>query len=262
MPELPEAEYYRRYLESTALHQPISKVEVKDARILDHLSGFSLASSLMGRSFAAARRHGKYVGAVVDGGGVVTFHFGMTGRLSYFREGEKDPVHDRLLITFENGYHLAFVNQRLFGRVGVFGSMEALRAAKLLGPDALSLSLEDFLAIMHGRRGMVKNTLMNQKILAGIGNIYADEILFQAGIHPQTPVSALGADARVRLFRAIREVLRAAVEARTSHHPLPDTYLLNARQEEGVCPKDNSRLEKITISGRTTYFCPNHQRLP
>lgn len=266
MPELPEVEYYRTYLDATSLHQRIEGVEVRALRILEGVTGEGLHSALVGRWFHSTRRHGKYLFAEIGGdagsGGEcrwLALHFGMTGRLSYFGDIGDDPKHDRLLFSFENGRFLAFVNQRKFGHVALASSPEAFAAAKGLGPDALVIGREEFVERLIGRRGSVKGALLNQKVLAGIGNIYADEMLFQAGVHPKTPVWALDGEMLEKLHAVMAEVLETAVAARRRHENLPASYLIPHRREGGVCPRDQTPLETISISGRRAYFCPKHQ---
>jgi formamidopyrimidine-DNA glycosylase len=263
MPELPDVEYYRTYLDATSLHQRIEMVEVRAPRILEGVTEGELRSALCGRSFLSTARHGKYAFFELDGaggGGVwLVMHFGMTGRLAYFGDIGDDPKHDRLLIGFENGSFLAFVNQRKFGHVALAVSPELYVAAKGLGPDALGVSRDAFMERFSGRRGRVKTAFMNQKVLAGIGNIYADEILFGAGVHPKTPVHALDDDALGKLYDVMGVVLRAAIAARVRHEALPEPFLLPHRHQAGVCPLDGTPLENMKISGRTAYFCPAHQ---
>ena len=261
MPELPDVEYFRIYLDATSLHKTIDTVEARAPRILEEVTEAQLRSVLEGRSFQSTRRHGKYVFVEIDAGAEkwLVMHFGMTGRLAYFKDIGDDPKHDRLLIGFENGYFLAFVNQRKFGHIAVAGSPEVFAKAKGLGPDALSIGREDFVARLGERRGSAKTTLMNQKVLAGIGNIYADEILFQTGVHPKTPVNALDEDMRERLHSVMEDVLHTAIAVLRRHEDFPESFLIPQRHEGGVCPLDGTLLETLELSGRKAYFCPEHQ---
>ena len=262
MPELPDVEYYRAYLDATSLHQRIKTVEVRAPRILERVTEGELRSALAGHSFQSTRRHGKYAFVELDGAGGcgwLVMHFGMTGRLAYFGDIEDDPKHDRLCIGFANGSFLAFVNQRKFGHIALTNSPELFADKKGLGPDALGVSRDAFMERFSGRRGRVKTAFMNQKVLAGIGNIYADEILFGAGVHPKTPVHALDDDALGKLYDVMGVVLRAAIAARVRHEAIPPSFLLPHRRDGGVCPLDGTPLENMKISGRTAYFCPAHQ---
>jgi len=125
-----------------------------------------------------------------------------------------------------------------------------------LGPDAMAdeVDRERFIELLQGRRGAIKSTLMNQSILAGIGNVYSDEILFQAGIHPETPVDDLNAADLGRLYTTMRRVLRVTTEKQADIDRFPDGYLLPKR-DEGVCPKCRGDLQTLKVGGRTTVFC-------
>src|SRR5215211_4768090 len=139
MPELPDVEVFRRYISSTSLRQKIESVEVKSDKILGGVSARQLQSALKGRTFESTRRHGKNLFVGLDGGGWLLMHFGMTGDLEYFEDLDQDPPHDRFLISFDNGYHLAFDDQRMFGRVDLVEDPESFVREKKLGPDLLEL---------------------------------------------------------------------------------------------------------------------------
>jgi formamidopyrimidine-DNA glycosylase len=172
---------------------------------------------------------------------------------------DKDPQHDRLLVSFDNGFHLAYVCQRKFGTVGLTDGMEAFIEEKKLGPDDLSLDLDGFRQALQGKRGMVKSFLMNQKYLAGIGNVYSDEILFQSGLHPESQVNEFMAKTVKRLFAALQEVLQKAIEAQADPDRMPDSFMLPRRHRDGTCPRCQGDLKKMKVAGRSAYFCPGCQ---
>jgi formamidopyrimidine-DNA glycosylase len=260
MPELPDVEVYKQYVDSTALHQKIERIEVKRQRILA-TTPQKLGANITGHAFDATRRHGKYL-LIQAGESWLVLHFGMTGRLSYFKSMEDDPEHDRLLFTFANDYHLAYDCQRLFGEVDVVDEPQQLIDAKELGPDALSLSLEEYKNCLEGRRGAIKTTLMNQKILAGIGNVYSDEILFQARLHPKTPVNELKSAVLTTVFEAMQNVLKTAIDCKADPGQFPDSYIIPHREPGANCPYCDGAVEQITFSGRNAYYCPSCQRRP
>ncbi|MGH6942955.1 MAG: Fpg/Nei family DNA glycosylase, partial [Geminicoccaceae bacterium] len=184
MPELPDVEIYKRHLDQTSLGRRIERVAVNDARILGKLAARTFAARLEGNRFEDTRRHGKHLLVRLARKGWLTLHFGMTGTLRFFEEEADDPKYDRVRFDFEDG-HLAYVNRRMLGRVGLADDAGAFIRAQDLGPDALDpafdrKALERALA---GRRRDLKTLLMDQAVVAGIGNIYADEILFQARLH-------------------------------------------------------------------------------
>ncbi|MGC9529662.1 MAG: Fpg/Nei family DNA glycosylase [Candidatus Bipolaricaulaceae bacterium] len=264
MPELPDVELLRRYLAATALHQEIQAVEVGDDQVLTGLSPRGLALALRGRSFAGASRHGKFLFARVDGEGHLAMHFGMTGFLKYFRRPQVRPRHARIQIAFANGYFLAYSCQRKLGEVTWADDPAAFAAQRGLGPDALGrdLDLAAFRAAVQGRRAAAKSLLLDQTALAGVGNLYADEILFQARIHPTTSVAGLKCQEQERLFRAMKQVLATAVRCRADPGQFPLDYLLPRRGAGGRCPRCGRCLQRMKVSGRTTYYCSGCQPPP
>jgi formamidopyrimidine-DNA glycosylase len=268
MPELPDVESYKRYLDATSLHQEIADVRVANAKVLSGVSGRKLQRALRGRSFERTRRHGKHLFVALDDDRWLRLHFGMTGRLAYFKHLKDDPAHDRVRFDFDNGYHLAFDDQRLFGQVGLINDPDAFIAAQGLGPDAMDASLDRsaFTERMRDRKGGLKAALIDQSLLAGIGNLYADEILFQAGLHPNSPVQRLDPKALGNLYKTMRRVLRVAVNRGAGSEELvdklPRSYLLPSRYAGRDCPRCGGPIETIKTAGRTTYFCPRCQRKP
>ncbi|MHB8118175.1 MAG: Fpg/Nei family DNA glycosylase [Methanothrix sp.] len=259
MPELPEVEMVRRYLEATALHQTIRAAEVRDRRILAKVSAKDLEEGLAGNQFHCALRHGKRLFLKLHDSLWLALHLGLTGRLIYLESEAEEPRHTRLLISFENGHNLAFDDPRIFGEVGLTKSPEAFLVERKIGPDALQLDREDFLKIMNGRKGLIKPALLNQSLVAGLGNLYADEALFQAGICPKTRGLTIGQI--IALFLSIQEVLKVALSTHAYLEKLPDSRLLPHRHPGGTCPRDGALLRHEKIGGRTSYFCPVHQKL-
>ena len=248
----------RRYLEATAHHQTIRAAEVKDERILAKVSAKDLEDALVGKQFHGALRHGKRLFLKLHNSLWLALHLGLTGSLFYLESGAKEPRHTRLLISFENGHCLAFDDPRIFGEVGLAKSPEAFLVERKIGPDALLLDREGFLEIMSGRKGLIKPALLNQSLIAGLGNLYADEALFQAGICPKT--RGLDSVQLAVLFSSIQEVLRTALSAHADLEKLPDSYLLPHRHPGGTCPRDGALLCREKIGGRTSYFCQEHQK--
>jgi formamidopyrimidine-DNA glycosylase len=259
MPELPDVETFKRYMDSTSLHQAIERVQVKSRKILGNVSARKLQADLRGHEFESSRRHGKYLLVHVDDKAWLTIHFGMTGRLKYFRDAQEEPAHARLIIRFDNGFHLAYDCQRQLGKVDLAKDAESFIQEKKLGPDALDLNVNAFIERLGRARGSIKAALMNQKIIAGIGNIYSDEILFQAGVHPKTKVGDVGEDTLKRMFRAMKRVLKITIDRQADPERLPDSYLIPHRGRDKSCPHCSNDLERMKISGRTAYYCPKCQ---
>jgi formamidopyrimidine-DNA glycosylase len=255
MPELPDVETFKRYLDATSLHQRISGVDVRSAYVLKGVSAGELARRLKGRCFESSRRHGKHLFVRADADLWLRLHFGMTGSLQYFKHEEPAPKHTRVLFVFANAYRLAFEDQRKFGEVGLLKDVDEFLKKRALGPDALDISLPQFKEIFGKHRGAVKTILLNQKLIAGIGNIYADEVLFRARVHPATGVSTLNEKTVAKLFRATRHILETAIAAKADANLMPKSWLLLRRGKGGNCPRCRRELKSSTIGGRTAWFC-------
>jgi formamidopyrimidine-DNA glycosylase len=257
MPELPDVELFKRHLDSTCQGRTIRQVTVNDARILSGITASELSRRLRGVRLAESRRHGKYLMVGLDPPGCLTLHFGMNGSLKHFTEGENDPLHDRVRFDFADNHHIAYVNPRLFGGVGLASDADAFIAEEGLGPDALDprFDLAAFERALTGRKRDVKSLLMDQAVIAGIGNIYSDEILFQACIHPRTRSDRLTADTGTRLFNCIKEVLQTAVDAGAGAErlvdQLPETFFIPRRERGARCPRCGAEIETVKFSGRT-----------
>lgn len=259
MPELPDLEIARRYVNATSLHQRIGSVLVRNERVLGAISTRKLQSALEGRSFTSTRRHGKNLFVELDDGGWMLVHFGMTGSLTYFRNPADEPPHSRLLFSFENGHHLAFDDSRMFGKVDLIRDPDDYLRDRQLGPDPLEIDTAVFRERLRETKAGIKATLMNQKVLAGIGNLYSDEILFQARIHPRTSVAQLDDPTLENLHHETLRVMRKAIERDAYPQELPDSFLLSHRQEGEECPRGNGRIQKLKAAGRTAYICPTCQ---
>ena len=270
MPELPDVETYKRYLDATSLHQRIIGVDVRNAYVLKGVSERELARRLKGRCFESSRRHGKHLFVRTDGDLWLRLHFGMTGSLQYFKHEEDAPKpasaeasagrHTRVLFVFANAHRLAFEDQRKFGEIGLVKDVDEFLKKRGLGPDALDISLSQFQEIFVNHLGAVKAILLNQKLIAGIGNIYADEILFHTHIHPATEIGRLGEKNVGKLFRATRYILQKVIEAKADADLMPKSWLLPHRGKGGKCPRCGRELKSATIGGRTAWFCAQCQK--
>ena len=260
MPELPDVETFKRYVDRTSLHRRISGVDVRSAYVLKGVSMDELARRLKGCRFESSRRHGKHLFVRTDGDFWLRLHFGMTGSLRYFKHEQRTPRHTRVLFVFANGHRLAVEDQRKFGEVGLLKDVDEFLKKRALGRDALDISLPQFKEIFGKHRGTVKTILLNQKLIAGIGNIYADEILFRARMHPAIAAASLSdKDLRV-LFRATGYVLEKAIALKTDFNRLPKSWLLPHRGKCGRCSRCGRALKSATIGGRTSWFCAHCQK--
>jgi formamidopyrimidine-DNA glycosylase len=259
MPELPEVEIYSRYFKRHGLRQKIAAVRVNDHRVLGDIRPERLARTLRGCTFREVRRHGKHLFA--DAGSTwLHLHFGMTGDLALYRDEE--PRFARVVFDFENGSHLAFEDMRLFGIVDLTADPDRFIAEHRLGPDPLdpTFKLRDFRRLLDGRRGAFKSLLMSQEIIAGIGNLYADEILFQTSIHPRRPVDRVTPDEARAVFTAMRRILREVIARHEVGRGMPPAYLFDHREVGALCPRCGGTIVRSVVFGRTTYHCRSHQR--
>jgi len=261
MPELPDVAVFKRYFDATALHQQIDGVDVRDTQLLANVSGPELTSRLAGQAFVGTSRHGKYLFAVLDDDDVLVLHFGMTGHLQYYEYLGDEPEYTQLLCSFRNGYQLAYVSARKLGEIRLIKEIDAFIRAKKLGPDVLDddFDFDAFQERLSARHGMIKTRLTDQHIMAGIGNVYSDEILFQAQVHPKTPVDKLDRETLRAVFDKMKSVLEIAIDHDAEPSQFPDDFIIPQRREDGECPVCGGNVERVKISGRSAYFCPRCQ---
>ncbi len=262
MPELPDVEVFKRYVDATALHKAIDSLHFPAPEMLESISRQALVGRLHGRRFTGTRRHGKYLFVHSDGAWTLVLHFGMSGYLHYARTPGAPPDHTRLVVGFANGGRLAYVCMRKLGRIALTDDPHDYIQEKGLGPDPLAddFSRQRFVERLGGRRGSLKSALMNQSIMAGIGNVYADEILFQTGRHPETPVAELADDDLGDLFDTMQAVIENAVAVQARPGDLPDDYLTGRRDAGRQCPRCGGRIRRQTVAGRSAYYCDRHQK--
>jgi formamidopyrimidine-DNA glycosylase len=165
-----------------------------------------------------------------------------------------------LTIDFENNYHLAFINTRLLGKIYWLKEPRDFIQKKDLGPDADRMQKKTFLKKLDEKNGMIKSALMDQSFMAGIGNEYSDEILYQTKIYPRKKISGLSGEERERIFDTMQKVLEKAVEVGADHSKLPHSYLLSHRKKGGKCPEHDVKLKRIRAGGRRGYYCPVCQK--
>jgi formamidopyrimidine-DNA glycosylase len=260
MPELPDVEAYRRFLRRHAVGRTVRGVVVTDEGILRNVSAEVLDRALRGHRFEEPSRHGKWLIAPTTGPSVL-FHFGMTGDLGWGHGTDGRHRHDRVVFELDRG-ELRYRNMRKLGGLWMaHDDDEARLAMGELGPDALDVDLRRFRSLLAGRRGSIKALLMNQRILAGVGNLIADEALWQARVHPARRIAGLSDDEIRRLHGKLRHILRTAVE-RFDYVPALRGWLTHVRgRPEAACPRCHSPLRRSVVGGRTTYSCPRCQPL-
>lgn len=276
MPELPEVETVRRILEPQLAGRSVTAVELCNPQIIAHPDAGQFAELLRGKTIRQMCRRGKFLSILLSGGDRLCLHLRMTGQLLVLPAGEPVEKHTHLILTLSDGSQLRYIDVRRFGRFWYFQKDETDRITgqSSLGPEPVDPDLSAvYLQTKLGRcKKTVKEALHDQTVVAGIGNIYSDEILFAAGIYPGTKCAALTAFDWEQLAEKIPEILLWGIRA---NEMTPEEYLagkgrdyrnisglrayVRAGQPCSVC---GSVMEKMTVCGRTSCFCPNCQRNP
>jgi formamidopyrimidine-DNA glycosylase len=258
VPELPDVEGFRRYFARHATGKPIVGVEVLDRDLVRNATPRALGQALKGQRFERAARHGKWLIAET-GGPDVLLHFGMTGLLHWSRDQSGRHPHDRVVFRFPDG-ELRYRDMRKFGGVWLARDDRELESViGQLGPDATRVDRERFRELLARRRGQVKPALMDQTLIAGLGNLLVDEILWQARINPRKPIERLRERDIDRIHEAMTDVLREA--NRRGRVPTVEGWLTDVRDDRDArCPRDGTRLRREQVGGRTTVWCPRDQR--
>ncbi len=260
MPEIIEIEMYRRPL-IALVGERLSGIELPDVHYARPVGADATLAAVRSTSLTAVRRVGKLLLLDHDGPdlqGTLGLRFGMTGRLLIdevgpidrleYSSGRNDPAWDRVRLRY--GDHVVAVRdpRRL-------GSIELEPEESLLGVDAWTISFEDLDAAMAGRSAPMKSFLLNQKAIAGLGNLLADEVLWRAGVSPMRPVNEVHPAERERLAATIREVITDLDRRGGSHRG--DSFPL--RDAAATCTRDGAVMRHDTVGGRSTWWCPAHQ---
>lgn len=275
MPELPEVESARAVIEQRALHRRIAAVDDTDSyECRPHAPG-ELSSALSGRSLTAAHRRGKLLwcetsahGRSKRPGPLLAIHLGMSGRILVRTSGGAQheggdypgpagsaratsykPAWDRFTLTFTDGGELRLRDKRRLGRVYLEPDIEAL------GPDAGEISVGQFRDLLGRGAAPIKARMMNQNVIAGVGNLLADEALWRAAVDPAKPAGELDREELTRLHRGLRAALRTAIK----HGGVHAGRIVEHRVPGGTCPRCGATMKRSTVGGRTTWFCSAEQ---
>jgi formamidopyrimidine-DNA glycosylase len=262
VPELPEVETVVRTLRPVMLGRRILNAEFPGLRVLRGLP-HETAQALAGQRVRAIERHGKFIVIRLDRGYLVV-HLGMTGKLLVDAARSKWT---HAVFTLDRGV-LIYDDPRQFGRIEY--GLELPARVTALGPEPLEVALDEFARRLKQRRSPVKAVLLNQAVVRGVGNIYADEALFRAGIHPKRSAALLGKDRVKKLYRAMREVLAEAIESRgssVSNYVDPEgrkgSFQLSHRVYQRTaepCVNCGTGIRRIVLAQRGTHYCPKCQR--
>ena len=274
MPELPEVETIRRQLAPVVAGRRLVRFEVLDPRWCEPLAPEGLADAVLGREVERLARHGKYLDWQLSGEIHLLMHLRMTGTL--LLEAGEPPPYARVRIEFDDLKNLWFSDPRRFGTGQlVVGDAELERfvAARLgIEPFDERFGGAHLRSLAKGRRGPIKSFLLDQRNLAGVGNIYADEALFAAGVHPRRAAGSLTGKQYALLADAIRDVLAAGIDSQGAsiddfrhldgaRGSFQDRFLVHRREGE-PCPRCARPIEKIVVGGRGTYVCRHCQPVP
>ena len=259
MPELPEVERARALIEARALGRRIAAVDDSDTYVCRPHQPGEIESALTGATLVTANRRGKTMWVDTEGDGpVLGLHLGMAGRIVVDDEAEGDPapagedappLWDRFVVSFEDGGKLILRDKRRLGRAVLNPDLSGL------GPDAAEVTRDAFRARVGRGDAPLKARVMDQSVIAGVGNLLADEALWRAGLSPRRPAASLSDDELDRLRREIRAATRSAIRKGGVH----TGDVMPARRRGGVCPRCGADMERATIGGRTTYWCPGEQ---
>jgi formamidopyrimidine-DNA glycosylase len=274
MPELPEVEVLRQSLEARILGRRIERVEVLSPALREPLDRRALARRLGGRRVEALRRRSKYLLIDVSAGSTLVVHLGMSGRLTLVPGGTPREPHEHLALHLDSGERLRLRDPRRFG-VAFAASTAGLAADPHfahLGPEPLDppLTGERLAAIARGLSAPAKAFLMDARRLVGVGNIYATEALFGAGIHPARSVARISAARWSRLAAAVVEVLEQAIRAGgTTLNDFTDgagnqgdfqVSLAVYGREGEPCPRCGQAIRRLMQANRSSFYCPRCQR--
>lgn len=270
VPELPEVEVTRRQLEPLLLGRTVASVLTTRNSYFFLSPPSALRRRLPGRRIEDLRRQGKHLIAVLDNGERLLLHLGMTGQILMGRAPRLD-AHTHLRLLFSDGApELSFRDVRKFGKVELLGSAESSARLERLGVDALGLRGDRLFASTRGRRVAIKSLLLDQSVIAGVGNIYADEALFLAGVHPSRQARRLTRTQSRRLATALKRVLRRAIAtggSSISDFVHPDGGGGEYQAERRVygrtgepCPRCGAAIRRTVIGQRSSHFCPRCQR--
>lgn len=270
MPELPEVEVIARGLDATLKGRNIISAEVPGLTRLSEPAE-TLVPKVVGRTIRRAYRRAKVLLIEMDDGSSLVFHLKMTGRVVHGEKREADK-HDRIMFDLDDGSQLVFSDMRKFGYVRSFTAQELAEwdFFKRVGPEPLETGADVLAERIRGRNAAIKGLLLNQAVVAGVGNIYADESLFRAGIHPETKGSRIGRAKGAELFAHLQDVLTLAISENGSSisdyvnaagdaGAFQNSFKVYGRKGE-ECARCQGVLQTVKVAGRTSTFCPKCQR--
>jgi formamidopyrimidine-DNA glycosylase len=276
MPELPEVETVVRGLRPALEGRRILTVRLGKTDFIDDPA--ALEEHLPGARIARVARYGKFISLALETGEDtgqklhLLIHLGMTGQLTVRRPQEPVAAHTHVFVALDDGFELRYTDIRRFGRMLLVRSAHLEKFHEALGRDPLEITERELVERLGARRARIKALLLDQSVLRGMGNIYTDESLWRARIHPARLGASLKLEQLKSLYRAMRATLAAAIKLRGSSisdyldaSGLPGEYQSRHRvygREGKPCPRCKTPIRRIVVAGRGTYFCSHCQRAP
>ncbi|KAL0547447.1 hypothetical protein IC582_017383 [Cucumis melo] len=278
MPELPEVEAARRAIEEHCVGKVIKKAVIADdTKVIDGVSPSDFEASLLGKTILSAHRKGKHLWLRLDSPPFPAFHFGMAGAIyikgvavtNYKRsmvndDDEWPSKYSKFFVELDDGVDLSFTDKRRFAKVSLLEDPASVPPISKLGPDALlePMALDEFIESLEKKKLAIKTLLLDQSYISGIGNWVADEVLYQARIHPNQSAATLSKESCAALHKSIQEVIEKALEVGADSSRFPNNWIFHSREKKpGKAFVDGKEIHFITTGGRTSAFVPELQKL-
>ncbi|XP_015573770.1 formamidopyrimidine-DNA glycosylase isoform X2 [Ricinus communis] len=277
MPELPEVEAARKAIEENCLGKKIKKAIIaSDAKVIDGVSPSDFEAALVGKTLISAHRKGKNLWLQLDSPPFPSFQFGMAGAIyikgvavtKYKRSAVNDTdewpsKYSKLFVELDDGLELSFTDKRRFAKVRLLNNPVSVPPISELGPDALlqPMAVDEFYKSLCKKKMPIKALLLDQSFISGIGNWIADEVLYQARIHPQQSASSFTKESCATLLKCIKEVIQYAVQVDAACNRFPLDWLFHYRWGKKPGKVNGKKIDFITSGGRTTAYVPELQKL-
>ncbi|KAM1513679.1 hypothetical protein FF2_024932 [Malus domestica] len=278
MPELPEVEAARRAIEEHCVGKKITKALIADdSKVIDGVSRADFEASLLGKTIVSAHRKGKNMWLCLDSPPFPSFQFGMAGAVyikgvavtKYKRSAVKDTdewpsKYSKFFVELDDGLEFSFTDKRRFARVRLLKDPTSVPPISELGPDALlePMTVDELFECFSKKKIAIKTLLLDQSVISGIGNWVADEVLYQARIHPEQSAASLSKENCAALHTSIKEVLEKSLEVGADSSQFPSDWIFHSREKKpGKAFVDGKKIEFITVGSRTSAFVPELQKL-
>lgn len=277
MPELPEVEAARRAVEEHCLGKKIKKAIIaNDTKVIDSVSASDFEAALLGKTIISAHRKGKNLWLHLDSPPFPSFQFGMSGAIyikgvavtKYKRSAVNDTdewpsKYSKFFIELDDGLELSFTDKRRFAKVRLLKDPAAVSPISELGPDALlePMTVDEFTESLSKKKIAIKALLLDQSYIAGIGNWIADEVLYQARIHPLQSSASMSKENCATLHKCIKEVIEKAIEVGADSSQFPKNWIFHSREKKSGAFVDGKKIDFINAGGRTTAYVPELQKL-